>query len=126
MANIGSLLVGLVALLHVWFLVLEMFLWQRPIGLKVFKMSPEKAAQTAALAKNQGLYNGFLAAGLLWGFLLAGEGARHARDVETFFLGCVVTAGVYGGATVSPRILLVQALPAAVAFVPVWLSWPHA
>jgi putative membrane protein len=126
MATIGSVLVGLVALLHVWFLVLEMFLWQRPIGRRIFRTSEEKAAVTAQLAKNQGLYNGFLAAGLFWGFLLAGEGAPHARAVTTFFLGCVIVAGLYGGATVSPRIALVQALPAAIAFAPVWLSWPHA
>ena len=124
-ASLGTVLVGLVALLHVWFLVLEMFLWEKPLGRRVFRMTEEQAAATATLAKNQGLYNGFLAAGLFWGFMLAGEGAPYARDVESFFLGCVVVAGVYGAATVSPRILLVQAVPAATAFVAVWASWPH-
>jgi len=124
-ATLGMLLVGLVALLHVWFLALEMFLWEKPLGRRVFRMTEQQAAATAALAKNQGLYNGFLAAGLFWGFMLASDGAPYARDIEIFFLGCVVVAGLYGGATVSRRIVLVQALPAAIAIIPVWLSWPH-
>ncbi len=101
----------LVALLHAWFLVLEMFLWERPIGLRTFGQSAEDAARTKVLAGNQGLYNGFLAAGLVWGVWLGVAG----DPVKLFFLGCVVVAGVYGALTVSRKILIVQALPAAVA-----------
>jgi len=99
----------LVAALHLYFLTLEMFLWQKPLGLKIFRMSPEQAAATAVLAKNQGLYNGFLAAGLIWGVLAGGD---MGRPIQTFFLGCVVVAGAYGAATVNKRIFFVQALPA--------------
>jgi len=102
-------LVTLVALLHLYFLVLEMFLWTRPLGLKVFRNTPEKAATTRVLAANQGLYNGFLAAGLFWG-LLASRG-----DVLVFFLACVVIAGTYGAWSVSRRIFWIQALPALLA-----------
>ena len=98
----------LVALLHVYFLVLEMFLWDKPFGLRTFGMSPEKAAATKALAMNQGLYNGFLAAGLLWG-LAAGA------PVKIFFLACVIIAGVFGALTASRKILWVQAVPGLVA-----------
>ncbi len=98
----------LVALLHVYFLVLEMFLWDKPFGLRTFGMTPEKAAATKPLAMNQGLYNGFLAAGLLWG-LAAG------RDVQVFFLACVVVAGVFGALTASRKILWVQAVPGLAA-----------
>lgn len=104
-------LVVLVALLHLWFLVLEMLLWTRPLGRRVFRMSLEQARATRVLAANQGLYNGFLAAGLLWGAWLGAGG----RAVMLFFLGCVVVAGVFGAITVSRRILWIQALPAAVA-----------
>lgn len=100
---------ALVALLHVWFLVLEMFLWTRPLGLRVFRNTPEKAEATRVLAANQGLYNGFLAAGLVWG-LVAG-----AQPFKVFFLACVIVAGAYGAWSVSRRILWVQAAPAAVA-----------
>src|SRR5262245_40729359 len=99
-----------------------MFLWERPTGRRVFRMTVEQAALTAVLAKNQGLYNGFLAAGLVWGLVLAAQGAAHARDVETFFLVCVIVAGVVGAATVSTRILVVQALPAALALAVIWMS----
>ena len=112
-------LVVLVALEHVWFLVLEMFLFTKPIGLQTFRMSAEKARDSAALAANQGLYNGFLAAGLVFGLL---AGPRCGTAITLFFLGCVVVAGVFGAATVARRILLVQALPAALAIVPVLLS----
>jgi putative membrane protein len=112
---IANLLVALVALLHVYFLVLEMFLWTRPLGLKTFRQTPEKARDSAVLAANQGLYNGFLAAGLIWG-LVQGNPA-FAFQIKTFFLLCVIIAGIYGAATVSRRILFVQALPAAVALV---------
>ena len=107
----ADVLVALVALLHVWFLVLEMFLWDKPLGMKTFRQTPETAAITKVLAANQGLYNGFLAAGLLWGLWLGAGGV----PVKVFFLGCVIVAGLYGAATVGKKILFVQALPAAVA-----------
>jgi putative membrane protein len=106
----ADILVALVALLHLWFLVLEMFLWDKPLGLKTFRQTPESAATSKVLAANQGLYNGFLAAGLLWGLCLGG-----GTPVKLFFLGCVIVAGVYGAATVGKKILFVQALPAAIA-----------
>ena len=105
----ASILVGLVALLHVYFLVLEMFLWDKPKGMKTFGLTPEKAAITKSLAANQGLYNGFLAAGLAWGLFAA------AFDFKVFFLACVVVAGVFGAVTASRKILWVQALPGLVA-----------
>jgi putative membrane protein len=117
---IANLLVALVAVLHVYFLVLEMFLWQQPLGLKTFRNTPEKARDSAVLAANQGLYNGFLAAGLIWG-LIQGTPA-FALQIKVFFLLCVVVAGVYGAATVSRRILYVQAAPAALALVLLWLA----
>ena len=115
----ADVVVGLVAALHLWFLVLEMFLWRTPKGRATFGMTQEHADATATLAANQGLYNGFLAAGLVWS-LLAGEPTGYHAAV--FFLGCVVVAGVYGAATVSKRILMVQALPAAVGLVLVCLA----
>jgi len=109
----AAILVALVALLHVYFLVLEMFLWDKPMGLRTFRHSAEEAAASKVLAANQGLYNGFLAAGLFWGLSLG----RAGTGVEIFFLGCVIVAGVYGAATVGRKILFVQALPAALALV---------
>jgi putative membrane protein len=109
----ARILVGIVALLHAYFLVLEMFLWTQPIGLETFQMTPEAAAASAVVAKNQGLYNGFLVAGLLWGLLARTEG----RSILTFFLACIVIAGVFGAATAKLSILFVQALPAAIALV---------
>lgn len=117
---IANILIALVAALHVFFLILEMFLWDKPLGLKVFRNTPEKAAITKVLAANQGLYNGFLAAGLIWG-LLHGNPA-FALQIKAFFLLCVIVAGAYGAATVSTRILLVQALPAAIALVALFLA----
>ena len=117
---IANLLVALVALLHVYFLILEMFLWTKPLGLKTFRQTLEKANDSAVLAANQGLYNGFLAAGLFWG-LVHGNPA-FAFQIKTFFLLCVIVAGVYGAATVSRRILFVQALPAALALILLWLA----
>jgi len=117
---IANLLVALVAVLHVYFLILEMFLWTRPLGLKTFRNSPEKAAETSVLAANQGLYNGFLAAGLAWG-LVQGVPA-FAFQIKAFFLLCVIVAGVYGAITVSRRILYVQAAPAALALILLWLA----
>jgi putative membrane protein len=115
MIVIADILVALVAALHVYFLALEMFFWTRPLGLKTFRNTPEKAADSAVLAANQGLYNGFLAAGLIWGLLQTVP--AFALQIKIFFLLCVVVAGVYGAATVSRRILMVQAAPAAIALV---------
>jgi putative membrane protein len=113
---IANVLVALVALLHVYFL----FLWTRPLGLKTFRNTPEKAADSAVLAANQGLYNGFLAAGLFWG--LAHGVPGFSLEIKTFFLLCVIVAGVYGAATVSRRILYVQAAPAAMALILLWVA----
>jgi putative membrane protein len=118
MTTIANVATGLVALLHAWFLVLEMFLWDTPFGRRTFGLTPEFAAASKALAANQGLYNGFLAAGLAWGLVPGATG----RPVTLFFLGCVVVAGVFGAATASRKILWVQALPGAVAFALVWMS----
>ena len=118
MSPIAIALTALVALLHLGFLVLEMFLWTRPFGLRTFRLTPEKARDTAVLAANQGLYNGFLAAGLVWGLVLGPAGA----GVKVFFLACVLVAGLYGAATANVKILFVQALPAAVALALVLLS----
>jgi putative membrane protein len=112
--------VALVAALHIYILVLEMFLWRTPRGLRSFGMTQEVADSSAKLAANQGLYNGFLAAGLLWG--LFGYGIVNGRAILTFFLACVIIAGLYGGATVNRRIIAIQSAPAAIALVLVWLS----
>lgn len=120
MNAIANILVALVAVLHVYFLSLEMFFWTKPLGLKTFRNTPEKAADSAVLAANQGLYNGFLAAGLVWGLLQ--PDVAFAFQIKTFFLLCVVVAGIYGAATVSYRILLVQAVPAALALALLWLA----
>ena len=114
----ANLLTALVALLHLWFLVLEMFLWTRPAGRRVFKLAPEFAQQTRVLAANQGLYNGFLVAGLAWGLWLGADGFA----IKLFFLGCVIVAGVFGALTVGRKILFIQALPAALAFALLWLG----
>ena len=118
MAIAADIVIALVALLHVWFLVLEMFLWDRPAGLRAFGQTREAAAASKVLAANQGLYNGFLAAGLVWGLSQGAAGF----SVKLFFLLCVLIAGLYGAATASRKILLVQALPAAVALVLLWLG----
>jgi putative membrane protein len=110
---IADLLVAVVALLHAWFLILEMFLWTKPLGLKTFRNSLERAQASATLAANQGLYNGFLVAGLAWGLVTSPP--AQALSVKTFFLCCVVTAGLFGAFTVSRRIFFVQALPAILA-----------
>ena len=120
MSLAADVMVGLVALLHLWFLVLEMFLWDKPAGLRAFGQTPEKAAATKVLAANQGLYNGFLAAGLLWGAFH--PDAEVGRQVAVFFLACVVVAGCFGAVTASKRILYVQAVPALVALVVVLLG----
>ena len=114
---IAAILVALVGLLHLYILVLEMFLWAGPRGQKAFGLTPEFAQSTKVLAANQGLYNGFLVAGLVWGLV------AQRYDVCVFFLGCVIVAGIYGAITVSRRILLVQAVPALLALVAVLLAW---
>ena len=116
---VATIFVGLVAALHVYFLVLEMFLWATPYGQKTFGRTKEEQDQTKVLAGNQGLYNGFLAAGLVWG-MVAGE--PFGVSLKIFFLACVIVAGIYGGATAAKKILYVQAIPAAIALVLVWLS----
>ena len=113
MATVAYILTALVAVLHAYFLVLEMFLWTKPAGRRVFRTTPEFAEASKVLAANQGLYNGFLAAGLVWGMSLGAAGL----NVRIFFLSCVVVAGVYGAATVGKKVLFVQALPAALAIV---------
>ena len=116
---VAIVLIVLVALTHGWILVLEMLLWRTPTGMRAFGTTPEQAATTATLAANQGLYNGILAAGLAWS-LMAPEPTTFAFRV--FFLGAVVVAGIYGAITVSPRIVVVQALPAALGLAAVLLS----
>ena len=111
MSIIANILVALVALLHLYFLVLEMFLWDKPAGLRAFGHTAEAAAASKVLAANQGLYNGFLAAGLIWGLSLGAAGTA----IKVFFLLCVVVAGLYGAVTASRKILVVQALPGLIA-----------
>ncbi len=110
MSIAANVLIALIALLHLWFLILEMFLWTRPSGRRAFGLSQEFAEQSKALAANQGLYNGFLVAGLVWGLWLGQDGL----GIKVFFLGCVLVAGVYGGLTAARKILWIQALPAAI------------
>jgi len=116
----ATIVIALVAALHALFLVLEMFLWRTAFGRRTFRTTPEQAETSAVLAANQGLYNGFLAAGLLWA--LIAYGVIAGRPVLTFFLACIVVAGIYGAATVSRRILLIQALPAAIGAALLWLA----
>jgi len=117
MSTLASIAVAIVGLLHVYILVLEMFLWTKPAGLRAFRLTPERAEASKVLAANQGLYNGFLAAGLLWSLTL-GDGGR---SVATFFLSCVIVAGVFGAATANRKILFVQAVPALIALLLVLL-----
>src|SRR4051794_34203455 len=118
--NVASqVLAGVVAALHVYFLVLEMFLWATPFGVKTFGHTREEQEQSKVLAANQGLYNGFLAAGLVWSLV---AGPELAFPLRFFFLGCVLVAGLYGAATVGKKILFVQALPAALALVVTFLA----
>jgi putative membrane protein len=116
MSLLSNILIGIVALLHLGFLVLEMFLWDHPFGRKTFRMTPEYSGASASLAANQGLYNGFLAAGLIWG-LVTGDFA-----VKVFFLICVLIAGIYGGLTAKRTILYVQALPGLLGLVFLYLA----
>lgn len=112
----ATLLTLFVALSHVGILVLEMFFWDHPIGQKIFAMTPEVSASSAVLAMNQGLYNGFLAAGLFWGLL------KNRFDVKVFFLCCVIIAGIFGGMTAKTSIIFTQGLPALLALIMVYLS----
>jgi len=116
---IANVLVGLVALIHAYIVYLEMVLWDTPRGHKAFGLTPEFATASKVLAANQGLYNGFLAAGLVWGLYLGGAGFQ----VKTFFLICIVVAGLYGAATANRKILYIQALPAALALAALWRGW---
>jgi putative membrane protein len=116
MTIVANIVIALVAILHIGFLVLEMFLWNHPVGRKTFRMTKEVSESSAALAANQGLYNGFLAAGLVWG-LLSGE-----FSVKLFFLSCVLIAGIFGGFTAQRSILYIQALPALLGLIFLFLS----
>jgi putative membrane protein len=118
MSAAANVVVALIGLLHVYILVLEMFLWEKPAGRRAFGQSREQAAATKVLAANQGLYNGFLAAGLFWG-LSRGE---SGFEFKLFFLLCVLVAGLYGAATASRKILFIQAVPAAVGLTLLWLA----
>ena len=118
MTILADMALVLVALLHVAFLVLEMFLWSKPIGRRIFRLPPDVMAASAPLAANQGLYNGFLAAGVLWGLFLGTPGF----DIKVFFLACVIVAGLFGGATTKRSILWLQAMPGAIALVLVLLT----
>lgn len=116
--SIANIVIVLIALLHIYILVLEMFLWEKPIGLRAFRNTPEQAAITRVLAANQGLYNGFLAAGLLWGLWLGAEG----MSVKLFFLLCIAIAGVFGAFTAAKKILYIQTLPALFAIALLWFA----
>ena len=118
MRTAANVAVVLVAALHVYFLVLEMFLWKKPLGRRVFGLTREMAEATASLAANQGLYNGFLAAGLVWGLGLGTAGF----SIRVFFLTCVIVAGVFGAMTANRKILWVQALPGAIALALTFLA----
>jgi len=118
MQTIASIVVALIAFLHVYILVLEMFLWDKPAGLKAFNQTQAAATASKVLAANQGLYNGFLAAGLFWGLTLGAAG----KDVTIFFLSCVLIAGLYGAATASRKILFIQGIPAAIGLALVWVA----
>jgi len=118
MSIAANVVVILVAIIHLYILVLEMFMWDKPRGLKTFGITPEFATQTKVLAANQGLYNGFLAAGLIWGLYLGNEGIH----LKVFFLLCVLVAGIYGAATANKHILFVQAIPAAIGLALIFLS----
>lgn len=118
MLTIANIVIGLIALIHVYILVLEMFLWDKPAGLRAFGQTQAEATASKVLAANQGLYNGFLAAGLAWGLSLGASGTA----VKVFFLCCVLIAGLYGAATASRKILFIQALPAGIGLLLLWLS----
>lgn len=116
MARTANIIVAFLALLHVYILVLEMFFWGSPTTLRAFDVTPELAKETVAMAANQGLYNGFLAAGLAWGLVLGDKG----RSVKIFFLLCILTAGIFGAVTVNPKIIAIQGIPAALGLFFIW------
>jgi putative membrane protein len=116
---IGNILVGLVALIHCYIVYLEIVLWDTPRGHKAFGLKSDFARASKVLAANQGLYNGFLAAGLIWGFYLGAAGFQ----IKMFFLICVAIAGLYGAATVGRKILFIQTVPAVLAIIALWLGW---
>lgn len=118
MQTTANALIALIAALHLYILALEMFWWDTPKGQRAFGTTPEFSAATKTLAANQGLYNGFLAAGLIWGLSLGPAG----HGVQVFFLSCVTVAGIYGGLTASRKILFIQALPGALGLAAVWLA----
>ncbi|WP_428422755.1 DUF1304 domain-containing protein [Methylibium sp.] len=118
MSMAAKVVIAAIGVLHVYILVLEMFLWDRPAGMKAFGQSHIQAAATKVMAANQGLYNGFLAVGLFWGLLLGDDG----RHVQVFFLACVLVAGLFGAITVGRKPLLIQALPATVGLTLLWLA----
>jgi putative membrane protein len=116
MSIVTNIIIAIVGVMHLGFLVLEMFLWKKPVGLKVFRMTKEIAESSAVLAANQGLYNGFLAAGLFWGII------SGMTSVKIFFLACVMIAGIYGGLTAKRSILYMQALPGLIGLLLVYFS----
>ncbi|HEV7767880.1 MAG TPA: DUF1304 domain-containing protein [Thermoanaerobaculia bacterium] len=118
MHQLANIAVVVVALLHLGFLVLEMFLWTKPFGRRTFGLSRELAEATKGLAANQGLYNGFLAAGLIWGVIAGDAGFQ----IKVFFLACVIIAGIFGAITAKRSVLFVQALPGLVALIAVWFA----
>lgn len=120
MTIIAKILISIVALLHIFFLILEMFLWTKPTGMKTFRMNKERAESTSVLAANQGLYNGFLASGLIWSVINAHE--TFSFQLSLFFLGCVIIAALYGAYSVGKKILLIQGVPAILALIASILS----
>jgi putative membrane protein len=120
MSTLANIVIAVIALMHLWFLILEMFLWDKPTGRRAFGLTPEFATQSKVLAANQGLYNGFLAAGLIWGLILGH--APEGTHVKIFFLACVLVAGLYGGFTATRKVLWIQGLPALIGLVLVLLS----
>jgi putative membrane protein len=120
MSTLANIVIAIIALMHFWFLILEMFLWDKPAGRRAFGLTPEFAAQSKVLAANQGLYNGFLAAGLIWGLILGNT--PEGLHVKIFFLACVFVAGLYGGFTATRKVLWIQAMPALIGLALVLLS----
>lgn len=118
MKLVSNILVGIVAIEHLGILVLEMFFWDHPVGRRIFEMTPEISAASATLAANQGLYNGFLGAGLIWGLI------SDRREIKVFFLACIVIAGIFGGLTAKTSIIFTQALPAVIALIMVFAVKP--
>jgi putative membrane protein len=118
MSTAATVVIAIIAILHVYILILEMFLWDKPRGMKAFGLTQQMATATKTLAANQGLYNGFLAAGLFWGLSLGAAGFQ----VKVFFLICVLIAGLYGAATANKKILYIQAIPAAIGLALLFLS----